>query len=891
MAQLTITKTDPNGEELVENTDYEFDTDGNLTIMTAKAVTISGSDKTIKVKSSNNSKLNDVDITIDNLQISINSNNVTAFSLDNVNATLTLVNENSLHSGKSSNGLNISNSSSLIIQGAGKLKTSTQNWANGIGGNGSLIIKSGIIEANSGDYYAGINLPDIRIEGGYIKANGHDGGAGIGGGNNNSCGKIVITGGYIEATSSAYWQTPNVYGSSIGDSYNTSSSTSSIEISGNAIIEATHGIVANTITKTSGIIYISDNDYQVVGTVTLGGDYGGKALGTNGKTLVIPEGAKLIIPEGVTFTNNGTIKCYGEIEGNVAGNTPKIPLKKADITVTNPEYTGTAANPVLSVKGVTLTSNDYTINCSAVDAGEATAMITPKGNYFGDAFDITFAILPKALTVKLNNTITKKYDGTAKIDNPPVALEGVYKNEVSLANYTLSFQDAKAGNDKTLTIPAFALAANAKSKNYTITQPTGWTGTIEKVMLIVKPFKDEIIYKGEAIAYEVEGAVNSEKPEFTGALKVESGKVVNDNLDLKDEYKMNYTFKLESNVTITDNSSIEAKDVVVSLPAADGEKSWYKNKVTFTAPDGFEIALTDNQLKSDPVYAASFDWETEGSYLITYSLQRTMTKSVYTHTADILLDKTGPEVKGSPIIDNLNATFTLADATSGIASYSYVLDGGNKVEKTVTDAAKEVQVKLSEKEGTHTIAFTIQDVAGWETKKEISFELKSVPYVPPVVTYYTVTLPEVEGAMTTPKAGSHTVEEGYSFSFSLKLEAGYEQSVPVVTAGGKTIEPRASDGKYIIRNIYKDTKVSISGIVKNTPTRNAVIDAGTSIRTAGNTLLISVPQPVRAWVTNIGGIPVRILDLTAGENRVDGLRQGVYIINIAGEKGKKVMIR
>lgn len=107
-------------------------------------------------------------------------------------------------------------------------------------------------------------------------------------------------------------------------------------------------------------------------------------------------------------------------------------------------------------------------------------------------------------------------------------------------------------------------------------------------------------------------------------------------------------------------------------------------------------------------------------------------------------------------------------------------------------------------------------------ENEVTFKatFKST-YVPPVPTYYTVTLPEVEGVTTNPKAGTRTVEEGYSFSFALTLHEGYESSQPVVKANGIVVEPRESDGKYIIRNIEEDTEITIEGIIKDDPTGNA----------------------------------------------------------------------
>ena len=72
----------------------------------------------------------------------------------------------------------------------------------------------------------------------------------------------------------------------------------------------------------------------------------------------------------------------------------------------------------------------------------------------------------------------------------------------------------------------------------------------------------------------------------------------------------------------------------------------------------------------------------------------------------------------------------------------------------------------------------------------------------------------MEGATFSKKVGDHTVEEGYSFTFTITLDEGYSESVPIVTTDrGETITPDVS-GRYEIGNVTEDIVVSISGIVK-----------------------------------------------------------------------------
>lgn len=166
------------------------------------------------------------------------------------------------------------------------------------------------------------------------------------------------------------------------------------------------------------------------------------------------------------------------------------------------------------------------------------------------------------------------------------------------------------------------------------------------------------------------------------------------------------------------------------------------------------------------------------------------------------------------------------------------------------------------------------------------------PYVPPVIsTYYTVTLPSVEGVTLSRKSGNYTVEEGYSFSFALTLDEGYGQSQPVVKANGTEITPRQSDGKYVIRNVEEDIQVTIEGIVKNDPTANTVIESGNRIYALRSTVYIERLTPVEVQVLTIGGRVVRSLHLASGSNQVTGLQPGVYLIRLSDGQTEKVSVR
>lgn len=163
----------------------------------------------------------------------------------------------------------------------------------------------------------------------------------------------------------------------------------------------------------------------------------------------------------------------------------------------------------------------------------------------------------------------------------------------------------------------------------------------------------------------------------------------------------------------------------------------------------------------------------------------------------------------------------------------------------------------------------------------------------PEPTYYTVTLPSVEGAATDPVAGDYDVESWDNFRFYLTLDADYNQSVPVVTTDrGETITPRTSDGAYIVKYVRSDLVISIGGIVKNPPpVANAEIQSGTRIFTRDGSLFITTDRPARAQVFALTGQLIRSLDLSAGTTRVDPLTDGIYIVRLSDGTVQKVVVR
>ena len=173
---------------------------------------------------------------------------------------------------------------------------------------------------------------------------------------------------------------------------------------------------------------------------------------------------------------------------------------------------------------------------------------------------------------------------------------------------------------------------------------------------------------------------------------------------------------------------------------------------------------------------------------------------------------------------------------------------------------------------------------------------EAVPEPEPTV-YYTVTLPFVEGAVTAPVAGDYDVESGSTFRFYLTLDMAYSQSQPVVTTSrGETLQPRTSDGAYLLKNVCTDVEVFIGGIEKNPPpVANEPIRAESpepEIWSEDACLCIRLPEGLPTSPVRIFTAEGRLLDSfrsTPGLNRRQ-LPTGIYIVRV-GATVRKVAIR
>lgn len=150
-----------------------------------------------------------------------------------------------------------------------------------------------------------------------------------------------------------------------------------------------------------------------------------------------------------------------------------------------------------------------------------------------------------------------------------------------------------------------------------------------------------------------------------------------------------------------------------------------------------------------------------------------------------------------------------------------------------------------------------------------------------------LTLPAIEGATTTPAAGTYEIEEGEGFSFVIVLDEDYDQSKPIVKVNGKVLEPDA-DGVYQLTRLSDDVTITIEGIVKNEEDPTSISGAEdnvTKVWASHGYLHIQSYEAGTAYIISTNGKLHKILTLPEGET-VTAMPQGVYIVRIGGQSYK-----
>lgn len=363
-------------------------------------------------------------------------------------------------------------------------------------------------------------------------------------------------------------------------------------------------------------------------------------------------------------------------------------------------------------------------------------------------------------------------------------------------------------------------------------------------------------------------------------LKTIGGALINGQGDID---KLLYIgFKLTT--TSDANGNIEVKSTSGGTLYNDGDYIPANTELTITAkPNGsYETAslkVSGNDFTSGTTYLVGSELATKGTAL---AIAATFTLPTHTVTVDAAIANGSIEVKKP-------------DGTS-------LTPGANTVEEgtvlTITATpATDYQLKQLTADGnpingnTYTVTGDVTLSAEFEAKSGGGNEGDGGGSTTPTV-YHTVTLPAVEGATTDPVAGDYEVEAWGSFRFYLTLDKEYDKSEPVITTDrGETIQPRSSDGAYIVKYVRSDVQILIDSIIKNPdPVGNETVTANQSkVWAAEGYLHIEAGTDGQAYIFTADGRLQKLQPVTTGQAIALPLPEGVYLVRIGDERFKVLL--
>ncbi len=204
--------------------------------------------------------------------------------------------------------------------------------------------------------------------------------------------------------------------------------------------------------------------------------------------------------QGYDITING---------GSLSINPEAITVSTGNVTKTYDGTTTAVGVPVIVSGSLynsdTLSGGTYAFANANAGNGNKTVIVagvavTDSGNYtITDANNTTSTINPEPITVSSSNVI-KTYDGTTTAIGAPVITSGTLYNGDTLSGGTYVFTDANAGTaNKTVTVAGVAVTV-ADSGNYSITDASNTTSTINPEAITVSTSNVTKTYDGTTTA-------------------------------------------------------------------------------------------------------------------------------------------------------------------------------------------------------------------------------------------------------------------------------------------------------------------------------------------------------------------------------------------------------
>lgn len=295
-----------------------------------------------------------------------------------------------------------------------------------------------------------------------------------------------------------------------------------------------------------------------------------------------------------------------------------------------------------------------------------------------DVFNLIYSGKTADITIPVLDKITSEFIGNASLKFK------VSNNEDTTPEN--SGADSESGAPKFagnyIITPLFPGNSDYKSTEGT----TDFFLNISRKELVVTPKPDQNIFTNEAIEYNVSGAVNEEKPVFTGSLKAENGKVVQNDLALESTFARNYSLTIEEDVAITliDNEAVQS---LIRLVGTQNDEGAYLQTVTFNAPEGFLIGLeSGTPLKSTVTYSKSFVWNTLGKYDIKYRLMRESNRhisDIFNTNVTVVKSEPDPIIPPVKVYHNINIP-TIEGVTVDKGFGNHVVENWDNFTFTIT---------------------------------------------------------------------------------------------------------------------------------------------------------------------------------------------------------------
>jgi trimeric autotransporter adhesin len=249
------------------------------------------------------------------------------------------------------------------------------------------------------------------------------------------------------------------------------------------------------------------------GAVAVNGLVGGDSI--NGVSQSFDSknaGNRTLSVDGVYAINDGNNgNNYTVTTSTAAGTIAKANLNLSAVSDSKVYDGTTASNGAVAVSGLAAGDNISNLGQSFDSRNAGSRTLSVNGGYTvndgnnGNNYNFATStangsITPKALTVTGQAAQDKTYDGTTNATLQGGSLSGVIgADNVNLLSGTGAFSDKNAGVNKSVTVAGTGLGGT-DAGNYTVTDPTGLTATINKANLTVSATAANKVYDGTSSA-------------------------------------------------------------------------------------------------------------------------------------------------------------------------------------------------------------------------------------------------------------------------------------------------------------------------------------------------------------------------------------------------------